>query len=388
MKILTVGASPYLLVRNGVMHADVICYLQSFGHEISSAVWHHDEGYFMPMDDGRNLYEKDGKEICELHPFIARSEQSPIFIYELMKKVKPDMIISIGDYKDTSFIYTIKAMYPTLFKWISICTFDCNGISPNYKESFEYADYVISTSNGGWTELDSTANVRGSFEPYGPNLNDYFVTKDISERNGFLCSSRNSQASNLPSFFIAAAKSKIPAKIHTNFYDVGDYNLDFLKTKYKADNVSLPENYCSIKDGPSKEEMRKIYNESRFIVDCSIKSATGLSLLEAMSCGCIPIGVNYGRIGEIISEMPEGFRMFVPYNIFVGQNEEEFAILSTEELAKIFQKAQSLTESEIKYASTCAVEIAKKYSNILFLKNLLSKVTLIQNSSHSIVLEC
>lgn len=376
MKILTIGASPYLLVRNGKIHADVINRLIAEGHEVSSAVWHHDEGYFMPSEEGIHSYEKDGKAVCQLYPFTPKTNEASPVIYELMKTVQPQLVITVGDYKDTNFLFAIKAMYPTLFKWVAIYTFDSQGIDQNNKDAFEYTDYIFSTSEFGWKELSSFANVRGKHVPYGPD-HSVFKANDKIEKTNVLCSSRNAQGSNIAAFIAATAETGIKPYLHTNFYDPGDYSIESLKTRYKAESLEMTEDYCSIKDGISEEKLCEIYNKSCIIVDCSIKSATALSLLEGMGCGCVPVGPSYGRIGEIISQMPEGLRFTIPYNIFVGQNEEEFAIISSVELRRVLLEILS-NPTTLKEASSAAIEVSKRYSNNKFLDELVESLEQIQ----------
>ncbi len=369
MKILTIGASPYLLVRNGKIHSDVIRRLVSEGHEVASAVWHHDEGYFMPSEENVHSYEFDCNHVCYLYPFMPKTEESSPFIYELMKAVQPDIVITIGDHKDTNFVYAIKAMYPTLFKWIAVYTIDCKGIPVVNKDAFEYADCVITTNEFALKEISSFANVQGLYVPYGPN-HEIFSNLN-GERDLVLCSARNAQSSNIPSFIMAT--SEVKSYLHTNMYDPGDYNIDGLKEKYKSSSFEYTTDFCSIKDGVPDSKMVEIYNKSSIIVDCSIKSATALSLLEAMACGCVPIGPNYGRVGEIISEMPEGFQFTVQYNVFIGQNEEEFAIVSPVHLNSVINQVLS-NKDVLQEASMAAVKIAKKYSNVDFLNKLVDAV--------------
>lgn len=367
MKILTIGASPYLLVRNGKINAGILKRLVQDGHAVSSAVWHHDEGYFMPSDEGVHAYADGGKHICFLYPFTPKTDEASPYIYELMKAVQPDLVITIGDHKDTNFIYAIKAMYPTLFKWLAIYTIDCNGIPSINKDAFEYADQVITTNEFSLKEISSFANANAKFVPYGPN--HQIFNYENKEKAGVLCSARNAQASNLSAFVMAVAERPFNSYLHTNLYDPGDYNIDILKQKYKAVNLSYTEDYCSVKDGIPDFKLAEIYNKSAIIVDCSIKSATALSLLEGMACGCIPVGPSYGRVGEIISEMPEGLRFTVPYNIFIGQNEEEFAIVSSNELSVLLSQIMS-NKTLLQQASEAAIEVASRYSEKAFLDSL------------------
>lgn len=368
MKILTIGASPYLLVRNGRINSDVIKRLVSDGHEVSSAVWHHDEGYFMPSDEGVHSYESDGKHVCYLYPFTPKTDEASPFIYELMKAAQPDMVITIGDHKDTNFVYAIKAMYPTLFKWLAIYTIDCNGIQTMNKDAFEYADYVVTTSEFALKEISSFANVEGNFVPYGPN-HQIFNYNPNSSRELVLCSARNSGASNISAFIMGS--HGLNPYLHTNLYDPGDYNIDNMKQRYNADNLEYTTDFCSVKDGIPEDKLAEIYNKSAIIVDCSIKSATALSLLEGMACGCVPVGPDYGRVGEIISQMPEGMRFTIPYNIFVGQNEEEFAIISTSELNKTLLNIMANNKLLLE-ASKASRLLASQFSNSKFLDKITS----------------
>lgn len=383
MKILTIGASPYLLVRNGKINSDIIEKLVSEGHEVSSTVWHHDEGYFMPSDEGVHSYEKNGKILCTLFPFTPKTDEASPHIYELMKSVQPQLVITIGDYKDTNFIYAIKSMYPTLFKWIAVYTVDSKGISNINKDAFEYADYVVTTSEFGLKDISSFANIKGEFVPYGPNHEEFYC--ENKQRDMILCSSRNAQTSNLPAFISSVSDLETKSYIHTNLYDPGDYNIDSLKNRYNANNLSYTEDYCSVKEGISIDKLRGIYNQSHIIVDCSIKSATGLSLLEGMACGCIPVGPNYGRVGEIISKMPEGMQFYIPYNIFTGQNEEELAIVSSQELSKIIRKILSDKEL-LEKASNESIKISSEFCNKKFLNKIISIIDKVNMSEQCLAL--
>jgi glycosyltransferase involved in cell wall biosynthesis len=384
MKILTIGASPYLLVRNGKMNADIIKMLLAEGHDVSSAVWHHDESYFMPTSQGIHNYEENNQFICKLFPFTPKTDEASPIIYELMKTVQPEMIITIGDHKDTNFISAVKSMYPNLFKWIAIYTTDCRGISSINKDAFEYADASITTSIFGLQEIISFANINGFICPYGPS--DDFYDMGI-ERSGIVCSSRNSQSSNIAAFVMGTASLDCPKYLHTNLYDPGDYNIETLVEKYRAKNFAFTTDYCSINDGIPVEKMREIYNKHAFCVDCSIKSATALSLLEAMRCGCIPIGPNYGRVGEIISQMPEGYQFFVQYNIFIGQNEEEFAIVSPEHLHNLLDDLLG-NKDMLLQAQQYAKQVALKYSNKKFMSFISETIKDVKGRMHEIALDC
>ena len=396
MNILTVSTSPYLLVRNGRMNSDIIKYFKGQGHKVTSAVWHHDEGFFLPDEGGLSFFEdEDGNQICELYPFMPQSQQAESLLYEMMKKIEPDVVISIGDYKEVSFIYSIKAMYPTLFKWIPILTVDCLPINEEFKDRIEYADYVISTSEFGWNNLNELCNIQGEFLPYGPDHSKFYPIGKNGDKCTIFCSGKNSQASNLGALIkgmgiVSKSGSDVRCKLHTNLYDIGDYELPLLIGRYGATNVELPEHFVSIKDSISDEELLEEYSQGDFIVDVSLKSATALSLLEGMAAGLIPMGPKAGRVGEIISLMPEEFQLFLPHETFIGGKEEEYSVISIEGFAnKVNEVLNGIFKDtkKMKKASEAAIEVASRFSNSVFARGVGNIVETSFSSEAAISLE-
>ncbi len=396
MKILTVGASPYLLVRNGRMNADLIRQLVADGHEVTSAVWHHDEGFFLPEEGGLHYFDDgdSGKRLCQLYPFFPQSTQADSVLYEIMKRIHPDVVISIGDYKDIDFIYSIKAMYPNIFKWIAVLPIDCLWVNENRRERLEYADYIVSTSEFGWTNVSNLCNVVGCFCPYGPNLDKFpFWARKPASAPVFMLSSQNSQNSNIGVFIKAMAIAKdilslsgegVVGKIHTNLYDSGDYDLDLLIGRYKATNVNLPSYFCSIRDGLSDDLFAQEYASADFFVDTSVKSATALTMLESMATGCIPIGMNYGRVGEVISALPKEYQIFVPFETFIGANEEEYAVMSVNGLADAVLRAKkdfASAPEHYRLASLAARKVAEQFSH----KNFIHTMSAVTRNTASMV---
>lgn len=392
MKILTIGTSPYILARNGKINSDILRLLKEQGHTIMSAVCLYDEGYFLPNELGIHSYDYKDERICTLEPFIPHPEKSTPQIYEIMKKFQPDLVITIGDYKETDFVYAIKAMYPNLFKWLAILTVDCLWINPSHREALEYADFVVSTSEFGFVDISNLCNVKSKFIPYGPN-HDIFKPKTVL-KPAFMRVvniAKNTQSSNIGAFIKAMGKIQdifslsedtLEGILHTNLYDPGDYNLNLLINRYKASNVKLPEKFVSIQDGLTDDEMVDLYSGSHFYVDCSVKSATGLGMLEAMSCGCIPIGLDSGRIGEIISNLPKEFRYYVPYDTYIGTAEEELSIVSINGLVEtLMDIKQNIFNSpeKMEEASLESIKVANLFSNKNFLEeisNILAQISL------------
>jgi hypothetical protein len=385
MKILTLGASPYLLVRDAKIHADIIRSFVDKNVGVSSVVWNHDTSYFAPDADGKLRYEATQDTKVDLYAIDYRLQTASIQVYDAMKEVQPDVIISIGSHEETSFLAAIKMMYPNLFKWIAIHTNETSGLLYNNKEAFEFVDFLVTTSEFAYKETAKVANIHGQFLSYGPNHNDFYCTDDTI-RSGFLYSARNTLASNLPAYIMSVANCGMRAHLHTNLYDVGDYSVDDLMRKYEATNMTYTTDYCSVRDGISVDAMRKMYNSYNFYLDCGIKSATALSMLEAMSCGCVPIGPSYGRVGEILAKMPEDFRIVIPYNIYVGSNNEEFAIVDINKVKEIIGSID-MDPACIEAARKASIAVASEYSNRAFMDKLNTIVNDTKNMKQQLAVE-
>lgn len=373
MKILTVSASPYLLVRNGRMNAALIKALKEAGHEVATAGWHHDEGFFLPEDGSTHWYEENGERICEIYPFEPEVQGSPT-LYELMKKVQPDMVISIGDYKETSFIFEVKAMIPNMFKWMAVFAIDSLPINKYAKEQIEYADYVVSVNDFGDEALRDMLNVDIDKIEFGPKS----VFSGENEGSiSFINTGKNAQASNVGAFIKAMgqnSESGPKGYLHTNLYDPGDYDLDLLIDNYGADNVELPDRFISVKEALSDEELAEEYCKHTFVVETSVKSASALAMLEAMACGCIPVGMNSGRVGEIISQFENADLLTVPHEIYIGASEEEFSVISIEGLSNKIQELYKWAQEEpsrFQNMSEEARKIASSYSEEAFCEKML-----------------
>jgi glycosyltransferase involved in cell wall biosynthesis len=384
MKILTVSASPYLLTKLGKMNGDILSYLKSQEYEVSSCVWHFDPSWFAAMgQDDVFKYEKNGEYICDLFPFVNHPEMAVVQVYEVIKKVKPDIVISIGDYQDTSFIFAIKSLYPKSFKWMNILTIDALPINENQYESFPFMDCIVSTTQEGRDAVCSINN-NCHYISYGPD-HDSFFYKGKEREEGCLrviCCGKNSEASNIAivmkathdvnSLYFEKPSNKITTYFHTNYGDKGEYDLSILRKRFDTKNIiKFPEKFVGLNDGISEIELNEEYNKADAIIDISVRSATGLTVLEAMSTGCIPIVTGVGALKEIIKGKKIGF--VVSSNLYIGGNEEYFEIASVEYLTEILYKLYNMKKQnieEIKGMREKCIEESKRYCNKKFVREI------------------
>lgn len=364
-KILIIGASPYLLTHNGRIHQSIISSLTSAGYYVESLVWHHDVSYFLPTELQEHFFEINRKRICRLHPFLGEKGQLPLFIYETMKKIQPSVVITIGASHESLDLWSIKSLYPHLFKWIAILTEGGSVINENYKEHFGYEDLVLCTTKNALDAVNALCAVKCEYLPYGPDTAKFHDLNIRSDIFGVMASGKNSQTSNLTATMKALSDSKIDGYIHTNIDDPGDNDLRLLLRRWGSNKIiGLPEyNFVSIREGISDSFMNELYNRYHVFVDISMQSSTALSLLEAMSTGCIPVGVGFGAIGEVISKLPPQFQKIVPHNLIIGPREEEYAVACPTGLKEAILSLDALFRCDKKMFAI-AQEKSKEVANI------------------------
>lgn len=390
MKVLTVGMSPYLLVHIGKINKSLICGLKKDGHVVASAVWHHDSSYFLPNDNGEHEFEQNGEVICRLYPFANYPEKNAPALYEIIKNFEPDVVISIGDYTDTDFIFSIKALMPNQFKWISILTIDSPPINEKRKEAFEFIDLAVVANKMALKEVKKISRVETRLIRFGPDHGIFYKDNDVIKEEANLrvmSCSKNSQASSTAVFMKSIVEANkiyngITGYLHTNVSDRGDYDLDLLMNRFEAGNcVFLPDKFVSLNDGISDKDLNSEYNKSDIIVDLSVRSSTGLTVLEGMSTGCIPLTVDIGANGEVVGLIDKS--LIISSNTYIGQFEEYYEIPSPEDFTKKLIKLYELKRDNKDFVENLirrSVDVSNQFSEEKFvegIKDVLKNISII-----------
>jgi glycosyltransferase involved in cell wall biosynthesis len=327
MRILIISESPYLLTRNGKISQNLMLHLTKCGHSVEGLVWHHDVSYFLPTETNKHFFKN-----IPLHPFLGSKGELPSFAFETMKIVQPNVIITIGDYTETDWVWAIKSLYPNLFKWVAIIPSGAEVINENSIIPLSYADHIVSTTRV-FKEALNVVKTTSEQIPFGPDTEAFYPIERKPKGFRLLNMGKNSQLSNVPAFMKAVKMTGFDATLHTNLDDAGDYDIRGLVKRYQlCDLLHTPAKYLSVREGLSESLVNELYNSHDVVIDCSLQSQTALTTLEAMSTGCIPIGMSFGAMGEIFEKLPKEFRFSVPFETFLGQREEELAVISIKEL--------------------------------------------------------
>jgi hypothetical protein len=389
MNILTIGPSPYLLTREGRVNRDVISALKARGHHVQCLATYHDILHFLPHEDGIHYYDHENGTRTRLHPHLQDIGTLSVTLIDVMKKVQPSLVISIGDYSECAAIYHLKAKFSSLFKWIIINTTGMDVVNEKYREPLNLADIIFATCKSATSALRQLCSCQVEHIPYGPA--EKFTDLNIRDTFSAIIRSNNRQSCNLGAFIRAMAMADAEGTIHTNIDDQGDYDLRLLINRYKmSEKLKLPNKFVSIREGVPHYCLNEMYNRHCVAIDCSFQSGTALSLLEAMSTGCIPIGMNFGAVGDVLNELPEEFRLFVRYETLLGPGQEEHAIISVKDLAVTIENMKKRFTNDplwFQEAGNEVKEVARIFSNRNFVNRIVDTVEKVLQSEHAIVVD-
>jgi glycosyltransferase involved in cell wall biosynthesis len=346
--------------------------------------------YFLPSEGRKHHFVHAGNIAAQLYPFLGQQGEIASFTYKVMKSVQPQVVVTIGSYEETSFVWHIKSLYPHLFKWVAIIT-SGDPINEHYVESLNYADCVVATNNDCYLSARKLLKIKVEIQRYGADC-DIFRPLDIPLED--FCAvkcAKNSQMSNIPAFMMAIKQAGVYGTLHTNMHDSGDYDLMLLSRRYGlGEQLSLPQKYVSVREGITQKNMNELYNYHQVVVDCSTQSPTALSVLEAMATGCVPVGPAYGAVGDVLGLMAREFRFVIPHEMYVGTRGEEHAIVSIPGLSAALGELRDKWTSDkewFKSAREDAIRVQKLFSRDLFLSSVNHTIQDVVSSQHTIVVD-
>lgn len=324
MKIVTIGLSPYLLTSQSKLNAHILKHLLINGHSVSSIVWGHDVNYFPPQEntDGNQCfyYEVDKYKI-PIIPFNLTDISTDVCtIYEILKVLTPEMVITIGNYNDFLYMKAIKQLYPHNLKWIFVLANYVNPINENNLELANDADGILCTSPSSYEYIKSFyCKDTIDWEYVGCSSPTKYTPKNINDKFRIMASAKNMQSDNLPTLIEAVAQIRqdipnIELYIHANIDDTGDYNFQLLKNRYDPNEefLRLPHKFVSIIDGFEPQEYVEEIKNTDLFVSIPMFSATSMTVFEALQYGCYPLmsecGSNIDISAELSKFLGEGTR--------------------------------------------------------------------------------
>ena len=374
MEILIVTDSPYLFTGLGRINRELIKHLSSQGHDVKTACWGFDIMAYPKDDKNEWWYEYDEGVKIQVFPIQKRLDQFLIQMYEILKCISFDIVITIGDHVDLCALSNVKSKLNYDFKWVPYFTVESMPLLEEFKSHFNYMDKVLTTSKFGKDVIENETGIGCVHIPLGVDLDEFYVMPDnevkiLREKKSLegkfrlinVC--KNQARKNIPAFMEALKilhdeDERFVGYLHTNENRKGysGYDIRGLIKRFGLEGVlELPEKKIQHDMAVSDAILREEYNCSDAFVMTSVCEGFGLPLIESQACGLIPIGTNYSSIPELIGPYGET----VDYQRYFAPMDQEVAIVNIFDLVgkikKVFHQ-----EDRIKKKKECS-EFAKGY---------------------------
>jgi len=381
MKLLTIGTSPFYFTRNSKIHDTIISEISSsvVGEIIlSSILLEHDIEYF-PQEKIQSRYgDIDGT----FYGVNLDGDALVTNMFDIIEKESPDVILSIGGFCELEHTRAIRRVMPDSFSWIVVLTSNITEHLSMFSETLMESDHIICLTEQSYNSVkllgvDCSLFKYGIDELYMSSLNE--DKKDITCPT-FIINDKNVQQSNLAlvlDTFSLLEDSNFKIILHTNYYESGDYDLDYLISKFNIGQIELPGDFVGIRDGLSDSDMIKQYSRAHFVIDISIKPITSLCVLEGMSQGCVPIINKSGSLYEEIENNDKYSVLqdfLVENNLFFGEHLEPFYMASQDSFFDKIRNGINMINEKTDTRYSRASSLSKFISNNIFYKGFCQKV--------------
>ena len=406
-KVLIVTSSPFNNTKLGKMCSQLMCYLRSKGLMVAVAAWDHDTSWYVEDEEGVCWYKYQDQRVGPVYTVFNVGEGAATKLYEVVKALEIDTILSVGDFSEVEYVYAIKSLEKKNIEWINILNNGASPINDSRKEIIDSIDYHILLNDESVREFKRIGVPEEKYtrQKYGSRFINQPI-RDKTDTFGIACVAKNSNQSNLGCFikaigelkeFYGINSEKVNIYLHTDLYDGGDYDIEYLIKRYGVqDIIELPEEFIGANDGLSDDKFKNKLINYDLIVDCSCQSATAISVLDGMALGLIPLVSHVGALKEIVMEMLEYNRSKnsrdLPHaingNDFVAADEKEFYICDHMDLAiKMWSYYLEWKENGLENMYQESQDASMRYDLQVFLENTFKIIKDFQLNSDKLVVE-
>lgn len=351
MKIITISDSPTLFSGLARVHRHVLDGLLEQGHEVLCCGWFaYDEGQMEDIKEGRKVdpvyYEGPAGKTRVMCVPKKNGTRDMCAIYDVIDHVRPDAVVTIGDFWDFWYMRAIKIKAGFSFDWVPYLTIEHEDIEEKWVRLLGYADEILVPSRFGKEALDSSLQRESVFCPYGTE--DVFQRPSNRRRKAlrrargcdgkvrFITVAQNTFRKNLPALIQAAKlvahrdpQRKMQFYIHTNV-DHGAREEYLYDLRGLVDKLGVSDRFVfpcddetfSVFDSPGDTYMADEYGASDFFVLPSTCEGYGLPMCEAMACGVPAIANCFSTIPEHLGAPPGQGHGRAPRGWLVGNRAE------------------------------------------------------------------
>ena len=203
-KVLIVTSSPFNNTKLGKMCSQLMCYFRSKGLMVAAAAWDHDTSWYTEDEEGVCWYEFQNQKVGPVYTVFNKGEGASTKLYEVIKKLEIDTVLSIGDFDEIEYIYAVKSLEKKNIEWINILNNGSVPINDNREELFNSIDYHIILNKETEKEFKRLEidEDKYSLQRWGSIFSNQ-PSKPKSDKFGVVCVAKNCNQSNLGCFIKA-----------------------------------------------------------------------------------------------------------------------------------------------------------------------------------------
>jgi glycosyltransferase involved in cell wall biosynthesis len=295
----------------------------------------------------------------------------------------------------------VRMFYTQPFKWICVLTGTSDPINEKNKELLNNADAILCLSEKSKNDVSKYFEKDTLYMSYvGYNQNYFKPDEKDLETIRITAFAKNSQNDNLATIMEVAKDLHddgfdFELYLHTNLHDqFGDYDLNVLKGRFDPHDkfIKLPERFVSLVDGYPSAELAEILNNSDIFISIPMVSGSGMSIFEALRCGCWPVLSDCGispEITELLVNFSSNFQrndFLIPCIKTMTRGECYLSMVCPDKLKESLKNLLQ-NKKNIKGSRKAFSECVKRLDNSRFLADVRRIIQEVQKSKEVLCLE-
>lgn len=299
MKILIIGPSPFMKHDPGLMVFDFIK-LANKSFETFGCFYHHDFSK-LPLE---NMGEFNCGESYFACKWIDGSQENSAVVsaYDAIIEWDIDCIVSFGGYLEADFIRAAKETSGKNITWHHVVTIANHVHDVRYAETFNSIDFIYSFSQ---SQIDNLVDKLSL--PIAKMClleRSYQIIKaSLNAKIDIVCGGWNTEAYNLKSVFEAISDLDLSFKCLTNYYEYGDYDLEWMKNYYFSDKEIYPSDFASLFEKPVYEQWDHFIENCKIFIDMSMSQGCCGTAKRAHDSGAFCFLIDTPRHRELCSDL-------------------------------------------------------------------------------------
>lgn len=295
------------------VHRNIIDGLVEAGADVSPCAWYaHTAAEITTSHKNKTplpkkYYDSNGKKI-EIYHLSKDGYGALVATFEALEALRPDVVVTSGDYWDLFYMQAVKRQLNFSFKWVFYATIEQANIPEKWLPLFQYVDVLACPSLYGQRTMER-AGIPAKFIPYGtddcfrPAMPD--KRAELRKKKGLgdgdfrvITVGQNTSRKYLPMVMMVANalkanpsyKGNVKFHIHTNVTAMDKsetylFSLQEIAEKLGVqDMITYPDAH-SIFDGCPIQALMEEYQASDAFLSTSLSEGYHLPLVEAMACG-------------------------------------------------------------------------------------------------------